>query len=87
MLANAIYFILMSNLEKLEGTDALTARGLSLDYLGRGAWGFVPIHTQEQWQEVFMMLIDAVDTERNTEIDRCLCRIECPPLALREALR
>lgn len=84
MLAESLFYILVSNLEKFDGTEALTERGLCTKYKGKTEWGFVPIHTEEQWEEVFMMLVDAVESEKNYALDRFLVHIECPALALRE---
>lgn len=83
MLSEAIYFVLVSNLEHHDGQEALIHRGLPLNYTGKGTWGFVPIHTEDHWFDLYMMLIDAVDSERNTALDTLLTLIESSPVALR----
>lgn len=83
MLSEALFFVLASNLEQLDGAEALHSRGLPSKYTGKGSWGNVPIHTQEHWLEVYMMLVDAVESENNTLIDAALALIETPPVALR----
>jgi hypothetical protein len=82
MLSDTLYYILASNLERYDGEHALTERGLSFSYKGKKEWGFVPIRNQLHWVEVYMMLVEAVDTEKHEALDRNLHRIESPPLAL-----
>lgn len=82
MLSEAFFFVLASNLEHFDGSQALATRGLNPNYTGKGLWGFVPIQNQEHWFDIYSMLIDAVETEGNTTIDQLLVLIEHPPVAL-----
>lgn len=87
MLAEAFYYILVSNLEKRDGQQALTHRGLELNYTGKGTFGHIEITSEDHWFDVYMMLVDAVESERNVYIDKLLTTLEHPPVALREVLR
>jgi hypothetical protein len=83
MLSDTLYYILASNLEKFDGEHALTERGLSFTYKGKREWGFVPITDANHWNDVYIMLVYAVESEEHEALDRNLYRIESPPLALR----
>ena len=83
MLSEALYYILASNLERFDGEHALTERGLSNRYKGKKEWGFVPVSGKQHWEDIYMMLVNAVETEAHEALDRNLYRIESPPLAFR----
>lgn len=69
MLAQTLFHTLMSNLERLEGPQALIEIGLPLSWQGHKEWVTLTIKDQQQWDEVFDMLIDVCVLKTEADID------------------
>ena len=75
MIAETLFHILLSNVERKENIQFIKESGLPSDWSGKDQWANVKIHDGQQWKDTLYMFMEAVEQENNNELDRYITKL------------
>lgn len=75
MIAETLFHILLSNVERKENIEYIRESGLPSDWSGRDQWVNVEIHDNQQWRDTLYMFMEAVEQENNNKLDKYISKL------------